>query len=188
MPRWYVIQVGAGRDDIVLERVRRRAAELAEAGEVAPQALARVFSPRYETQAKVKGEYRLVRRRLTPGYLVAASSRPQDLERVCRTAGEFARLLRNEEGFTPLSDDEAAWMAAFTKEGRRAVPMSTAVKEGDEVVVTEGPLLGCAFPVKRIDRHRSTAWLEVTICGRAKEVPVGLRVVARRDGDRRSDS
>ncbi|WP_172136078.1 transcription termination/antitermination protein NusG [Adlercreutzia sp. ZJ473] len=183
MPRWYVIQVGAGCDDVVCERMRQKAAELEGSGAVAPGALTRVFSLRYETQAKIRGEYRLVRRRLIPGYLVAVSSKPEDLERILRTVGEFARLLRNEKGFTPLSDDEAAWMAAFTKEGKRAVPMSTAVKEGDEVVVTDGPLLGCVFPIKRIDRHRSTAWLEVTICGRTKEIPLGLKVVARRSTD-----
>lgn len=185
MPKWYVVQVRAGQDDAMVRAVERKVAEMAEleAGFAAEDVLERLFSPRYETQRKVRGEWRGVSRRLTPGYLVAISRRPDRLQEALYEVPGFARLVRNENGFIPLAPDEVSWMSRLTDGGKRAAPMSSAVKEGDEVVVLDGALFGNVFPVKRIDRHRSTAWVEVTFLGRTKEIPLGLKIIAKKRSD-----
>lgn len=169
---WYVVQVRAGREEQALSLIRQRAGG---------DALKECFTPRYRVQQKVRGEWREVERKLIPGYLMAISPSPERLEGVLRGLPVFARLLRNEEGFIPLDKDEVAWIEAFACGRERVVPLSAAVKEGDEVIVTEGPLREHAVRIKRIDRRRSTAYIEVTFLGRVKEVPVGLKIVAKRN-------
>lgn len=42
----------------------------------------------------------------------------------------------------PLAKEEVQLIGSFTHVGDRVVPMSEALKDGDQVVVTAGPLLG----------------------------------------------
>lgn len=172
--KWYVIQVRAGKDDVVLDVISQKAGV---------DELEKCFSPKYETQEKAHGQWRYVQRRLTPGYLVAISAAPQKLDRTLREMPEFARLLRDEKGFIPLAPDEVDWISKFTDAGKRVAPMSTAVKEGDQVIVLEGPLFGNAFNITRIDRRRSVAYVQVKFLGRTKEVPLGLQIIAKRRTD-----
>ena len=172
--KWYVIQVQAGKDDVVLDAIRQKASETA---------LKMCFSPKYETQQKAHGQWHYVHRRLTPGYLIAETGAPSELDQVLREIPEFARLLRDEKGFTPLAPDEVDWLSKFTQGGTQVAPMSTAVKEGDRIVVLDGPLFGNTFNITRIDRRRSVAYVQVKLLGRTKEVPLGLEILAKKRTD-----
>lgn len=56
--------------------------------------------------------------------------------------------------------EEVQLIGGFTHRGDRVVPMSEALKDGDQVVVTAGPLLGHEALIKTINRRKSTAYLE----------------------------
>ena len=58
------------------------------------------------------------------------------------------------------------------------MPMSEAQKDGDQVVVTAGPLLGHEGLIKTINRRKSTAFLELNLCGRRVTTRVGLAVLS----------
>ena len=58
--------------------------------------------------------------------------------------------------------------------------MSTGVIEGDQVIVTEGPLRGYEALISMIDRHKRLAFLEMHMFGRTKIVKVGLEIVSKR--------
>ena len=58
------------------------------------------------------------------------------------------------------------------------MPMSEALKDGDQVVVTAGPLLGHEGLIKNINRRKSTAYLELDLCGRRVITRVGLAVLS----------
>lgn len=70
-------------------------------------------------------------------------------------------------------------MAALRIGGDRVVPMSEALKDGDQVVVTAGPLLGHEGLIKTINRRKSTAFLELDLCGRRVTTRVGLAVLSK---------
>ena len=57
--------------------------------------------------------------------------------------------------------------------------MSTGVIEGDEVVVLNGPLMGRTSLIKKIDRHKRLAYLELEMLGRKKTIKVGLEIIAK---------
>ena len=82
--------------------------------------------------------------------------------------------------FVPLNDQEVAFINAFTKPGRRVVGFSNGVMEGDEIVILNGPLMHQAGLVKKVDRHKRLAYLEMEMLGRKKTVKVGLEIVQKR--------
>lgn len=171
-PRWYVIQVATGKEEALCGLIER----------VAPEgSCEECFSPRYETQMKVKGAWRPATKPLFPGYLIAVSNQIEKLENALKRVPEFTRVLSVGEAFVPLHEDDQAWIGAFTERGARTVPMSMGVMEGDRVVVLSGPLVGREALIKSVNRHRSLAFLEFEICGRRVTTKVGLGIVRKRE-------
>lgn len=169
-PRWYVIQVATGKERAICEFIER----------VAPEgSLEECFSPSFETQMKVRGEWVPATKLLFPGYVIAVTSHIEKLEAVLRQVPEFTRVLSVGETFVPLHEEDQAWIGAFTKKGARTVPMSSGVMEGDRVVVTSGPLVGREALIKSVNRHKSLAFLEFEICGRVVTTKVGLGIVQK---------
>lgn len=166
---WYVIQVLKGREDAMVELI----------GRVVPDTvLEEVFSPKYETEIKVRGTWQRVERDLLPGYLVAVTDAPLELEQYLLEIEEFARVLRQGEVFVPLAGEEIEVISAFTSRGERTVPMSMGLKVGERVMVTDGPLVGREFLIADINRRKSIADLEVNICGSVKRMHVGLALLS----------
>lgn len=91
---------------------------------------------------------------------------------------DFARVLAQDGQFVPLAKEEVQLIDSFTHVGDRVVPMSEALKDGDQVVVTAGPLLGHEGLIKTINRRKSTAYLELDLCGRRVTTRVGLAVLS----------
>lgn len=117
---------------------------------------------------------------LLPGYIIVATNDPQTLYERLRSVGEFTRLLRCCGGaFCTMEDADRAWLAEFTSEGDRMIPMSMGVMEGDRVVVFHGPLKGREACIKSINRRKSLAYIELEMCGRRIETRVGLGIVRR---------
>ena len=165
---WYVIQVNKGREDLMAALIARVVPE---------RVLTECFSPKYATEMKVRGRWIPVERDLLPGYLTAVTDEPEELERQLVAMPEFARVLSMGDAYVPLAKDEVELIGGFTKQGSRTVPMSRGIKDGDAVVVTAGPLVGREGMIKSINRRKSTAYLEVNLCGRKISTRVGLAVL-----------
>lgn len=60
------------------------------------------------------------------------------------------------------------------------VEMSEGIIENDQIIITRGPLKGHEGLIKKIDRHKRRAYLELEMFGRKIETQVGLEVVAKR--------
>ena len=168
---WYVIQVPTGKEAVLCQTVQRVAGK-----DVALEC----FSPTFATEKKVRGEWIADESLLLPGYIIVATNDPQTLYERLRSVDEFTRLLRCCGGaFCTLEDADRAWLAEFTSEGDRVIPMSMGVMEGDRVVVFRGPLKGREACIKSINRRKSLAYIELEMCGRRIETRVGLGIVRR---------
>lgn len=102
---WYVAQVQAGRESSTLEMCRRL---------VPPSVMEDCFMPEYEVMWKIRGEWRLVKRLLFPGYLFFVTDDPEALNRELSRVPMPIRLLGNEENsFFPLTGKERDWFLSF---------------------------------------------------------------------------
>ena len=166
---WYVIQVINGREDIMRERIEH----------VLPTgAMQELFYPQFQTEIKVHGEWVNTTKPLFPGYLICDTADPRTVQQYLLRMDDFARVLSQDGQFVPLAKEEVQLISSFTHRGDRVVPMSEALKDGDQVVVTAGPLLGHEGLIKTINRRKSTAYLELDLCGRRVTTRVGLAVLS----------
>ena len=166
---WYVIQVINGREDVMRERIERM---------VPASAMQELFYPQFQTEIKVHGEWVNTTKPLFPGYLICDTADPRTVQQYLLRMDDFARVLSQDGQFVPLAKEEVQLIGGFTHRGDRVVPMSEALKDGDQVVVTAGPLLGHEGLIKTINRRKSTAYLELDLCGRRVTTRVGLAVLS----------
>lgn len=171
MAMWYVVQVIGGREKRVLDLLERFVDE---------ELVEECFIPQYEVMKRIGGDWRKRSEILIPGYLFVVTKNPSRLASELRKVPEFTKLLGNDDVFIPLPDQEVAFINAFTEPGRRVVEMSEGVIEGDRIVVLNGPLMGQTGLIKKIDRHKRLAYLEIEILGRKKSVKLGLEIVRKR--------
>lgn len=173
MRMWYVVQVMRGREEAMAALIER----------VVPRELAtECFFPRYVTEIKVRGAWVRVEKPLFPGYLIAVSDDAPELWAALRRLGEFAHLLTMDGVPVPLAPEEQELIGGFTKAGERVVPMSEAIKVGETVVITKGPLVGHEGLIREINRRKSTAYLEIDLCGRKVSTRVGIAVLSGAEG------
>lgn len=142
--------------------------------------LTEAFIPQRRVMRRVKGEWKPVDEVLLPGYVFVRTPNVGRLSRELRSVPAFTRLLGNDDRFIPLSRNEIAFLNAFTKEGDRIIDMSEGVIEGDQVIILNGPLMDHEGLIKKVDRHKRVAYLNVQMFGRVKTVKVGLEIVQKR--------
>lgn len=58
--------------------------------------------------------------------------------------------------------------------------MSEGIIEGSKVSVNSGPLQGMEGYIRKIDRHKRKAYLEIPFFGRTQNIQVGLEIVEKR--------
>lgn len=163
----YVIQVTGGQEERARQLVLRLLPDVAED----------CYTPAYEAMKKIHSEWKLCRGVLFPGYIFVQATDPAALAHRLASVPAFTRLLGgNDDSFIPLTDDEVAWLNAFTNVETHVVEMSEGVIEGDRVLVTKGPLRGHEAQIARVDRHKRIAELEVHMFGRTKRIRVGLEI------------
>lgn len=166
---WYVIQVINGREDVMRDRIEH----VVPAG-----AMQELFYPQFQTEIKVHGEWVNTTKPLFPGYLICDTADPRTVQQYLLCMGDFARVLSQDGQFVPLAKEEVQLIGSFTHAGDRVVPMSEGLKDGEQVVVTAGPLLGHEGLIKTINRRKSTAYLELDLQGRRVTTRVGLAVLS----------
>ena len=158
---WYVVQTVAGREFAVCRLIESL---------VEDDVLQECFVPRYEVQKQFRGQWRTCTATLFPGYLIVVTDRVDELE----------SQLRRVPAFVPLERDEVAWIDAFTEKGHRTVGVSEGVIEGDRIIVLKGPLVGREGWIRKINRRKRTAYLEIEMFGRTIQTKIGLGIVRKR--------
>ena len=172
--RTYVMHVATGREQATVAALERVLGEGQRS---------RFFVPRFQFQKKIKGSWQLVEELLTPGYvyLQASTLDIEELSKTIKQAPPFAQVLAHNGTFIPLDADEEQWLQALTG-ATHVVEPSIGVAEGDRVVITAGPLVGLENQIKKIDRHKRLAYVEVRLLGRTKTIKVGVEVVRKTEG------
>lgn len=142
------------------------------------------YVPRFVTMQKKNGSWIKVEKTLFPGYVFIDTNDIDGFRANFQSDsphGQGVRLLCQENG-DPLKvqDEEIAWIIALANNVTRTVDMSEGVIEGDQIRIVSGPLKGHEAMIRKIDRHKRMAWVEIHLLGRTKTVRLGLEVVSKR--------
>lgn len=90
----------------------------------------------------------------------------------------LAKLIGTGDEIVPLSSEEIDFLKRFGGE-KQVVEMSEGIIEHSKVNITSGPLQGMEGFIKKIDRHKRKAYLEIPMFGGMQNVQVGLEIVAK---------
>lgn len=166
---WYVVQVCTGTEEGIRTQCLKK---------LSPPALKDCFIPYYEEKKRFKGEWHTRQRILFPGYIFAVSEEIETLRDQLKTIIGLTKLLGTGDEITPLTEREEAFLLSFGGE-EQIVRMSEGIIENDKVKIISGPLKGKEAYIRKIDRHKRKAWLELPMFGRTQRVEAGLEITAK---------
>ena len=168
---YYVIWTLTGKEDIVKDEI---VAQIGQENKEKIHILTR------ERKQKYRGEWQIRKEKLFPGYLFMdlEASQVEPVRQALRKATEHAKVLKTGDELYPIYKQEEQFLRRLTGDTTN-VAVSVGVIEGDKIIIKKGPLIGMEGMIKRIDRHKRMAVLEVELFNRVSEVKVGLEIVGK---------
>lgn len=164
---WYVLQVHGGTErNIALQAEKIIPKDILESA----------FVPYYEEKRHVQGEWKMIRKVLFPGYVFVITEDICKLHQWLWKLNGFTKLIGIGKEILPLTEKEV-WFMQRLGGNEQIVRLSEGIIENDKVYVISGPLRGLEGYIRKIDRHKQKAWLEVDMFNRTQRIQVGLEIV-----------
>lgn len=168
---WYVVQVVGGQEHAVITQIEKL---------VDADTFRSCFIPQYENKKRYAGVWKYVKEVLFPGYVFVDTRTPERFRKELVKVSRMTRMLHDgSEHFIPLADDEKTLISAFIGDDDHVMKMSEGIIEGDDIIILKGPLMNHIGLVKKIDRHKRLAYLEIYMCGRRTTIKAGLEIVRK---------
>lgn len=170
LDNWYVIQVMTGKE----EETRKHILSL-----VNPLLITECFIPRFKQMKKYQGAWHKDEKIMFPGYLFMVTDHIDDVYVGLKKVPTLTKILgQKDEIIMPLPVSEVLLLSKFA-DADHIIDVSLGFIEGDKITVTSGPLMGQEALIKRIDRHKRVAEVEVTFFGTTVRAKVGLEIIKK---------
>lgn len=168
---WYIARVRIGAE----ENVRLRCLE-----QISPGVIKDCYVFHYKEKRRIYGKWVVQEKVLFPGYvfLVSGGIETKELDRKLWHIKGVIGLLEMNDGLAVVSDEEVEFLLTIGGH-RQTVEMSEGVIEQSVVRVYSGPLVGKEKYIRKIDRHKRKAFLEMPTLGEMKKVQVGLEIISK---------
>ncbi len=166
---WYAVQVRTGTE----EEIKSQCLKV-----ISSDVLEDCFIPHYESMKRYHGEWHKVKSILFPGYVFLISDDVKELYYRLKNVIGLTKILGTGDEIVPLYKEEIEFLESFGAK-KESVKISKGIIEGEQVIVLEGPLKGYEGCIRKIDRHKRLAFLEIELMGRKVETQVGLEIVDR---------
>ena len=170
---WYVFFVKAGKEKKIEQYLNKRLS----------QDVGTPFIPLQEILFRKSGNIKKEIRYLFPGYLFV-ESRLSDQAFVESTNPVIARcsdiigLLKYSETEISMKETEKSTLISLS-DNEHCIGASYGFIEGEKIHITEGPLKGLESVVRKVNRHKREAIIEIEIMGDVRLVTVALEVVEK---------
>ncbi len=163
---WYAIQVYTGKEQETIDICKSYIKDVEY----------RMESPRMERKRKYLGAWHREHGVLFPGYVFIETDDIDGFRVASRRVPRVTKVLGAEDTPIPLHEEEVSMLHQLVND-EYVVELSKAIKIGDSIRVTDGPLQGMEALIIKIDRHKRTAAIRVPMLGRVVETVVGLEVL-----------
>ncbi|PKM90632.1 MAG: transcription antiterminator [Firmicutes bacterium HGW-Firmicutes-10] len=90
----------------------------------------------------------------------------------------FIKLLKHDTHTESLYPHEKEFLMKFTDE-ENVIDESQGLINGDKIIITQGPLMGFESLIRKIDRHKRIAQLEIDMFGDKRTITVGLEIISK---------
>lgn len=166
---WYVIQTVSGKEQSCAGLCRAR---------IDSSLYSKIFVPMYIDKLHFKKEWHDVKKVLFPGYFFIDTDNIEAVLKQISGIEIFAKVLKNAEKTAPINNEEKLFLQTMMDD-RHVIHCSRGFIIGEKICITEGPLRNHYGLIKKIDRHRRIAKLEINFFGRLTPAEVGLEILAR---------
>ena len=171
IPMWYVIQVQSGTEEKIRQQCERT---------ISPDILTRCYIPYYERMRRYEGAWHKEQKILLPGYLFLVSDRLEELYLNLKHVIGLTKLIGTGRQVVPLTESEIELLRKLGND-TELIEMSQGIIEGKKTVILSGPLQGMEGCIRKIDRHKRIAYLEIEMMGRLVDTQVGLEILAKEE-------
>jgi transcriptional antiterminator NusG len=166
---WYAVQVKTGEE----EKIKLLCSKF-----ITGNILKECFIPYYERQKKYQGCWHKSRELLFPGYIFMVSDQKDELRINVGKIPYLIKILGDGSEIIPLNEKEVEFLMKFGQK-EHCVRMSQGYIEKERIIITEGPMKSFTGVIKKIDRHKRIAVIEMDFFGRATDIHIGLEIVAK---------
>lgn len=166
---WYAVQVKTGEE----EKTKLMCNKL-----ISNSILEECFIPYYEKKTKYMGRYHIITEILFPGYIFMVSDYITDLLLNVKKVPKLTKILGDGNEILPLYDGEIEFLMKFGKKDH-IIKMSYGYIEKDKIIITDGPMKNYEGTIKKIDRHKRKAIIEIEFLGRTIEIGIGIEIIKK---------
>lgn len=172
MENWYVIQVRSGQEERIVQQCHLL---------IDQQVLNECFIPKYKRLKKDQGKWQEVEETLFKGYVFMISDDVKELFQQLHRITDLTKLLgKYGEDIYPLHAKEIEFLKSFGKE-EHIIECSVGYVEGDQIIIEQGPLKGKEAMIRKINRHKRIAEIELEMFGKTTTAKIGLEIVSKQN-------
>lgn len=131
--------------------------------------------PKRKLEIRRQGKYYMEEKSVYPGYFFVNGIDDKIINELREAIG-FVKVLWENSKPTPIPEDEMQFVFNITKDGE-IIGFSYGVKDGEKVRIVSGPLMHFEGIIKKIDRRKKRATIELELLNRTMLVNVGLEIV-----------
>ncbi|TYQ17903.1 UNVERIFIED_CONTAM: transcriptional antiterminator NusG [Acetivibrio alkalicellulosi] len=170
---WYVIFVQTGREYRVEEILR---------GQLDSEVFT-PFVPLQEMIFRKGGTIKKELKPLFPGYVFVESKLISQefikwTNTIIYTSHVIVSLLRYSDEEIAMRESERQMLLSLCND-EHCIEVSRGIIEGDKIYITDGPLKGHESIIKKLNRHRRKAWIEIEFMGDVRLVSMALEIVEK---------
>lgn len=167
---WYVIWTKTGNEEKCKYYIDNY---------IGSEAFIRCVIPTKRISRYIKGKWVKVEEKLFLSYLFIESDDIDEFEMQLKNAVTFNKILKIDNIFLSLDKkDENALCRLIGDDG--IIGESIGFIDGNNVIVTDGPMVGLEGNIKHIDRHKRLATLEIEMFDRVTEFKLALEIIEKK--------
>lgn len=175
----YILQVHTGQEHQTAQQLRERTAS--------PQWKddpINVHALERELRIRIRGQKKLVKRPLYPGYIfIESDSSHEVLLRLIRGVATAVRYLQSNTDITPIQADEEKLFRQLMSCGSTLPRSQVRLRKHEAILVIDGPLKGMEGIIVRIDRRRERVKVRLMMSNTPFTFDMGIEIVEPNHAD-----
>ena len=158
---WCVLATKVGREELIQQMCKRH---------LNKKIYSRCMFPLCKQREHYRGTWHTKLEKVFPGYLFFDTGDPDELSRQLRKE----KIMAQNDKLFVLTPEDVQCLLFFGRTG--VFPMSQGIIVNGRVIILSGPLVGEESRIRKVDRHKRRAWLQIKLFGKPYTVVVGLEI------------
>lgn len=166
---WYVLYCPKGNEEEIIASCKQH---------MARETLRDAFLITYDRMLRYQGEWHVEKRKMFPGYMFLESEDGELLMKELERYEDIVQILGDRLFLVPITSKEEHFLKGLLCQEHHMGLSKGYIRDG-RTFVTEGPLCGKEEWIRKIDRHKRLAKLEIPYGKPLPYMNVGLEIVGK---------